>query len=176
MSDYFLGEIRLFPYNGIPNGWAACHGQLLPIMQNQALYTLLGTVYGGDGRTTFGLPDLQGRTPYGTAATTQGTKGGTESVTLALSNLPPHTHNVFVNSQNGTKAAEANNFLAANAQGATPGAAPFNVYAPLSGNPAVALNSASVTNAGSSQAHENRQPSLALSYCIALSGLYPTRG
>jgi microcystin-dependent protein len=175
MSDYFLGEIRLFPYGGIPKGWAACHGQLLPILQNQALYTLLGTVYGGDGRTTFGLPDLQGRTPYGTAATTQGTKGGTESVALTLSNLPPHTHNVFVNSQNGTKAAEAGNFLATNATGGS-GAAPFNVYAAQAGNPVVALNTKSVDSNGSNQAHENRQPSLALSYCISLSGLYPSRG
>lgn len=174
MSNYFLGEIRLFPYAEIPKNWAPCQGQLLSIQQYQALFTLLGTVYGGNGIQTFGLPDLQGRTPFGTSPTAQGLKAGSETVTLTLSNLPPHTHNVHVNSGKGTEFGPPGNFLATDANG--PAGAAFNVYANQAGNPGATLNDATITVTGSTQPHENRQPSLAMSYCISLSGIFPTRG
>ena len=169
--DYFLGEIRLFSFGRNPANWLPCNGQLLPIQQYTALFSLLGTTFGGNGTFNFGLPDLRGRTPFGSGSTLpQGAQAGTESVTLNLSQIPPHTHVVSAISNDGTKTTEAGNLLAKNA--AHGGSTPFNVYASGTAAP---LNNASITPTGGNQAHENRQPSLTMNYCISISGIYPSR-
>jgi microcystin-dependent protein len=166
----FLGQLMLFPFNFPPKGWALCQGQLLPINQYQALFSLLGTTYGGDGRTTFGLPDLRGRTPVsmGTGINL-GEKGGSETHTLNTNEIPGHNHTI-----NGTTAA-------VNAPG--PGG---NLLAQTSGtgtaiymqNPTTIdspLNAATIAPYGGGQPHENRSPYLVLNWCIALIGIFPSR-
>jgi microcystin-dependent protein len=163
MADPFLSEIRIFSFVYAPKDWALCDGQLLPINQNQALFSLLGTTFGGDGRVNFALPDLRARTPIHVGSGhTLGERGGEQAHTLSIAELPAHTH--VLNGSNTP--AEINTpteaFLAmAN-----------NAYAPA-GNLA-ALSPASVTNAGGSQAHLNMQPFLTLSFCIALIGIFPS--
>jgi microcystin-dependent protein len=162
MGTPFLGELKLASFNFAPKGWAQCNGQLLPINQNQALFALLGTMYGGNGQTTFALPDLRGRVPAHVAASfSQGTALGEQSHTLTLSELPAHNHSVSASSQPGNQAdpkilAEASNVYSSPASLTT-------------------LAPGTITNVGGSQAHENRQPFLVLNWCIALQGIFPSR-
>lgn len=165
MAEPFLGELRLFSFQYAPRGWAACNGQLLPISQNQALYSLLGTTYGGDGRVTFALPDLRGRVPAHVAATLAlGTRFGAEAHTLGLDELPGHTHSMQGTSSSGTASAP---------RGSTLAASPTNPYRPH--GELTSLRSDSLATVGGSQAHENRQPFLTLMFCIAMQGLFPSQ-
>jgi microcystin-dependent protein len=176
MDDPLLGELRQISFNYAPRGWAFCNGQLLPINGNQALFSLIGITYGGDGRTTFALPDLRGRVPLsmGQAPSgsnyTVGDTGGADAVTLTTAQLPAHTHPVTAAMQTaafGDPSSPQGNYLAsdANAQfGAGPASATMGGTAQGTSD-----------NAGGSQPHENRQPLLALHYVIALQGSYPTR-
>ncbi len=164
MSTPFLGEIKIMSFNFPPKGWAFCNGQLLPINQNQALFSLLGTTYGGDGRTTFALPDLRSRVPFHFGnGHTLGERAGEESHTLNLEELPAHTH-----IPNGSSAAANAASPAGNVWASTPGGG----YA---ATPDTALNPASITNTGGSQAHTNLSPYLVLNFCIALQGIFPSQ-
>lgn len=179
MAEPFLAEIRIMSFNFAPKGWSLCNGQLLPIAQNQALFSLLGTTYGGNGTTTFALPDLRGRTPTSMGdGLTLGEKAGQETVTLTQSQMPLHFHVMQAFNGPATSGAAAtpptNNSLAQGlaiqAGGAT---AAVNFY---STNPATALMAASaISSTGGSQAHENRQPYLVLSFCIAIQGIFPSQ-
>jgi microcystin-dependent protein len=163
--DPFLGEIRLMSFNFAPRGWAQCNGQLLPINQNQALFALLGTQFGGNGQTTFALPDLRDRVPVhlGGSMTSVGQRGGEVAHTLTVNELPAHTHPVAASSATtGGSAAPAGKYL-----GGTGNA----YHAPAS---PVALRAGSVANTGGSQAHTNQQPFLTLMFCIALQGIFPS--
>lgn len=170
MSEPFLGEIRLFPYNFAPRGWAFCQGQILPISQNTALFALLGTTYGGNGQTTFALPDLRGRLAVssgqapGGSFYTLGEVGGTETVTLLQNQMPAHNHLVNVNNQ-GSNTGRPN--------GSLPGQTSSNVYAPSPDGST--FNPQTISAAGGSQPHENMQPFLVMNYCIALEGIFPSR-
>lgn len=170
MSDNFIGEIKLLPYDWPPKGWALCAGQLLPITTNQALFSLLGTTYGGNGTTNFALPDLRGRAPaHPSPSTPSGTVAGVESVTLNSTNLPSHNHLVSASTTVGNNTAFDGNYIAAagNASGTV------NVYGTATN--LQALIPASVSSVGDGQPHENCQPSLVMNYCIALSGIFPSR-
>lgn len=164
----FLGELKLAAFGFAPRGWAFCNGQILPIAQNQALFALLGTTYGGNGQTTFALPDLRGRTPmHASAAINLGEKAGQEAVTLGVAQLPAHTHGL-----NGTSDL-AN---AAQPGGALPAAKPrggINRYAPAGSDTVMAPGS--VAQAGGSQPHDNMQPFLVMNWLIALQGIFPSR-
>lgn len=171
MSEPFLGEIRLFPYNFAPRTWAFCSGQLLSIAQNTALFSLLGTTYGGDGITTFALPDLRGRSALssgqgpGLQNYVLGEVSGVETVTLISTEMPMHNHQVLVSSTDST---------AKNPTGNIPGGTASPVYAaPTTGNNLMAPQTLTVS--GGSQPHENRSPFLVLNYCIALNGIFPSR-
>jgi microcystin-dependent protein len=167
MAEPFLGEIRLMSFNFAPahDGWAMCNGQLLPINQNQPLFSLLGTTYGGDGRVNFALPDLRARVPIHVGSGhTLGERGGEQAHTLSTAELPQHLH--FVNassSATGGNASPNGRFLG----GAN------NAYHAASG-PLTTLRPDAVTNVGGSQAHLNMQPFLALTFCIALIGIFPS--
>jgi microcystin-dependent protein len=164
MAEPFLSEIRIFSFEFAPKGWALCNGQLLPINQNQALFSLLGTTFGGDGRVNFALPDLRGRTPIEVGSGhTLGERGGEQAHTLSISELPTHTHVLNGTNTDGTAAIPSGNLLARSAT---------QLYA-LPTNLA-AMNAASVTNTGGSQAHLNMQPFLTLNFCIALQGIFPS--
>jgi len=165
MSTPFLGEIKIISWNFAPKGWAFCNGQFLPINQNQALFSILGTTYGGNGQTTFALPDFRGRAPIHIGGGfTEGQSGGQEFHTVTMSEMPQHLHQVQAN-----KAAANANVLQGNLLAAVSG----GIY----GNPAnlVALPPSTITNAGGSQPHENRQPSLVLNFIIALQGIFPSQ-
>ena len=175
MSEPFLGEIRVFGFNFNPRDWAKCDGQLLQISQFNALFALLGTTYGGDGRTTFGLPDLRGRAPFhqgtGPGLTNRriGERGGEEQTTLAVANLPPHNHTASLN------ASTANTNLT-NPANAALGTAREDTY--LAGSTLdTSLQAGSVTtgNTGSGTPVDNLPPYLVLNWCIALQGVFPTR-
>jgi microcystin-dependent protein len=178
--EQYLGEIRLFAGNFAPADWAFCNGQLLPISENDALFYLLGTTYGGDGQTTFGLPNLQSRAVVGVGQGpglsnnyVQGQALGQETVTLTANQLPSHTHPVTATLQAHTGAPNQDS-----PEGAFFGDGGGRSYGPNNGSAALGANS--VTNAvigvaGSSQPHENRQPSLALNYIIALTGIFPSQ-
>lgn len=165
MAEPFLSEIRLMSFVFAPRGWALCNGQLLPINQNQALFSLLGTTFGGDGRVNFALPDLRGRVPIHVGAGhTLGERGGEQAHTLSVAELPTHTHD-----------------LVASGTAAQAGVGPVgNMYAKASTQvyrtpqQAVALPSNTVTSVGGSQAHLNMQPFLTLSFSIALQGIFPS--
>lgn len=178
MSDGFLGEIRLFSFGILPDGWVRCEGQMLPVQQNAALFSLLGTQFGGNGSTTFGLPDLRSRVPFGLGTTSpdprQGTSGGTENVALNNTNAPPHIHAMVGMNTNGTAPAPTGNYLADPVSTTPSSTTVFNVYS-SSGTPDTALNAASVTMAGGGQAHSNMQPFATAYYCIATQGIYPPR-
>ncbi len=168
MADSFLGEIRLVSFNFPPRGWAFCNGQLLPINQNQALFSLLGTTYGGNGQTTFALPDLRaaqplgrGQSPGGPAIHDLGAKGGKETHTIVPQEMPAHTHAVAVVNSPGTQTTAAGNYMAAHRGG----------YGESAN--AVAAG-ATVGMAGGSQPHENMAPFLTLSFCISLQGEFPS--
>ena len=164
MAEPFLSEIRIFSFNFAPKGWALCNGQLLPINQNQALFSLLGTTYGGDGRVTFGLPNLQGNAPIHVGSGhALGEKAGEQAHTLSMSEMPAHTHVASGTADNGDTVIPAGNLLggAANLYGA---AANLTSLIPTS-----------VGNAGGSQAHSNMQPFLVLNFSIALAGIFPSQ-
>ena len=177
--DYFLGEIRLFAFGQAPKDWVVCNGQSLQISTNVALYSLLGTRYGGDGKTTFNVPDLRGRVPLQISQTIQqGAAGGSESVTLTTGQLPQHNHAVLAYSTPGNSGALASAYPAQNAAPAItpPPPAASNLY----GNPnnLISISAASVSSSGtvpSPAAHENRQPTIAMNYCIATVGIFPPR-
>jgi microcystin-dependent protein len=162
-----LSEIRLMSFGFPPKGWALCDGQLLPINQNQALFSLLGTTFGGDGRVNFGLPDLQGRVPLHVGdGHTLGERGGEQGHTLSISELPTHTHTVMATNAAGSQQVPPSAFLAADTT-ATPYQAPDSNL--------VALQPASVGNVGGSQAHLNMQPFLVINFSIALQGIFPSQ-
>ncbi len=164
MSEPFLAEIRIVGFNFAPRGWAFCDGQILPINQNQSLYSLLGTNYGGDGRTSFALPDLRGRTPVHVGDGHQlAQKGGAETVTLTAAEIAAHTHAAQATSSPGDNPSPAGDILAGGA----------DVYGDAGS--LTALRSGTVTNAGGGQAHNNMQPYLTVNFCIALQGLFPSR-
>jgi microcystin-dependent protein len=164
MAEPFLSEIRIMSFNFAPQGWALCNGQLLPINQNQALFSLLGTTYGGDGRVNFALPNLQGRTPIHMGnGHLLGEAGGEQAHTLSISEIPTHTHLANASTANGSTNFANGNILAAAG----------NLYAAPSS--LTTLNPTSITNVGGSQAHLNMQPFLTLSFCIALQGIFPSR-
>ena len=171
MTDPFLGEIRLFPYTFAPRGWALCHGQVLSISQNTALFALIGTIYGGDGRTTFALPDLRGRVPVssgqgpGLSAYEVGQVGGEESVDLTEAEIPAHSHRVAVNAASSASKNPNNRFL-----GRVPDTTAYAAAAT-----GKTLNPGAISQSGGGQPHENRPPHLALNYCIALEGIFPAR-
>ena len=187
MSDQFVGEIRLFPFNFAPVGWAMCRGQLLPIQQNTALFSLLGTMYGGNGTTNFALPDLQGRVSIsfgqapGLTLRNQGEVGGEETVALTASTMPAHGHvlaaggtirgkNAAGDSQSpvGRVPAAESSGLTATYSNAVPDAS-------MKAGGVVFGGQATAASVGSGAAHENRQPHLALNFCIALVGVFPSR-
>lgn len=165
MAEPFLGEIRLCSFPYAPKGWAFCNGQLLSINQNQALFSLLGTMYGGDGRTTFGLPDFRGRRPISSSNMyPQGARGGTETHTLTGVEIPPHTHAVHVSSAAGGNPTLQNGYLAAS-----------TVDAPYSNGTAVGATSGMVQPNSGSQPHNNLPPYLVVNFVIALQGIFPSR-
>lgn len=163
MAEPFLSEIRIMSFGFAPKGWALCNGQLLPINQNQALFSLLGTTFGGDGRVNFALPDLRARAPIHTGSShTLGEKGGEQAHTLSIAELPTHDHVLQASNGNAATNSPTGNVLG----NAT---AVYHAATNL-----VALNPGSVTNTGGSQAHNNMQPYLTLSFCIALQGIFPS--
>jgi len=176
MSDSFLGEIKMVGFNIAPSGWAFCDGKLIPIVQNTALYSLLGNVYGGDGVNNFALPDLQGRVPLhfgagpGLSARAQGQTGGSANATLGVSQLPVHNHTPM--GVSGFDAASPENHTWGTLEG---GREPAPGY--YSGDPNVTMNSAALDPAGSGSPnpHNNLQPYLAVNFVIATAGIYPTR-
>jgi microcystin-dependent protein len=166
MAEPFLSEIRLMSFGFAPKGWALCDGQLLPINQNQALFSLLGTTYGGDGRVNFALPDLRSRAPiHMGSGHTLGERGGEQAHTLSISEIPTHTHVLNGTNNDGSQAIPVGNLLARSAT---------QLYAKPGGNLA-AMNAASIGNVGGSQAHLNMQPFLTLNFSIALQGIFPSQ-
>ena len=170
MAEPFLGEVRMFGFNYSPREWAFCNGNTIALGQNPALYSLLGTAFGGNGTTTFQLPDIRGRTPVHRDAATQpmGEAGGVESVLLTVTEMPSHTHTLQAFSAEGnrhTAGGEADRVFASSNTG--------NVY--VSTTPLAKMNSATCSYVGQSQGHYNMQPSLAINFCIALQGVYPSR-
>jgi len=169
MSEPFLAEVRIVGFNFAPRGWAFCDGQILPINQNQSLYSLLGTTYGGDGRTSFALPDLRGRTPIHVGRSNggddhrEGQKSGEETHTLAVNEMPQHAH-VGMASNNNADTPVATGHVLGRA---------LNLYAAPGST--TNLRSGTLANVGGGQAHNNMQPYLALNFCIALQGLFPSR-
>ena len=170
MSEPFIAEVRIFAGNFAPRGWAFCNGQLLPIAQNTALFSLIGTTYGGDGRTTTALPNLQGRAPMhagrgpGLTERRLGQKGGVETVTLSEAQMAAHSHQLSGSSEDDDSTLPQNN---------APGVLSF-VYAPGTSS-LVPMSTSSLVSQGGSQAHNNLQPFLVLNFIIALVGLYPSR-
>lgn len=174
MADPFVAEIRLFPFNFAPRGWAWCDGQLLPISQNTALFSLLGTTYGGNGTSTFALPDLRGRVPVnpgqgpGLSLRDLGEQGGSSTVTLLPSEMPAHTHPLTASAA-AAYARSPSGEVFANQSGGV------NSYASLDGAPPALLASAVTAPVGGGQPHNNMAPYLTVYFCIALQGIYPPR-
>ena len=163
MAEPFLSEIRITSFGFAPKGWALCNGQLLPINQNQALFSLLGTTFGGNGQTNFALPDNRGRTPIHVGnGHTLGERGGEQAHTVTTAELPTHTHALTASSLDANTNLPASDLFASAAN-------PYNAAGSLT-----TLNPATVTNTGGSQAHLNMQPFLTLSFCIALQGIFPS--
>jgi microcystin-dependent protein len=166
MAEPFLGEIRVFSFGFPPKGWAGCSGQLMPINQNQALFSLLGTTYGGDGRVNFALPNLQARVAMHLGnGHIQGERGGEQNHTLAISELPTHIHTVNASANTASKNTPAGTYHAIS---------PGDVYTTPGGN-TTSLAPATLANTGGSQPHPNMQPFLTLNFCIALQGIFPSQ-
>jgi len=172
VSQPFLSEIKIMSFGFAPKGWAQCNGQFLPINQNQALFSLLGTVYGGNGQTTFALPDLRGCVPlHEGSGHTLGEKAGAQAVTLSINQLPTHVHDFSANtcvqsaSANATAGVPTSNFWA------NSGRAAYSTGGVSLG----AMSPQAVSTVGGSQAHQNMQPFLALNFCIALQGIFPSQ-
>ena len=164
MAEPFLSEIRMFSFGFAPKGWALCNGQLLPINQNQALFSLLGTTFGGDGRVNFALPDLRARAPIHVGSGhTLGERGGEEAHTLSITELPEHTHAANATSSNASAAAPSSSVGYARS-----GTQMYGESTNL-----VSMAPEAVSNVGGSQAHLNMQPFLTVSFCIALQGIFP---
>jgi microcystin-dependent protein len=174
MADPFVAEIRIFPFNFAPKGWAFCNGQLLPISQNTALFSLVGTMYGGDGKSTFGLPNFQGRAPMfwgqgpGLSDYSEGEMSGSTTVTLLQGEMPTHNHNLMVDTIDpGDSNVPTNNALARSS-----GASIYNT----TGGTQYQLAPQTLAPYGNSQPHNNMQPYLGLNFCIAMQGVFPPRG
>lgn len=173
MADPFVAEIRVFPFTFAPKGWAFCNGQVLPISQNTALFSLLGTTYGGDGKSTFALPNLQGSAPMhpgqgqGLSPRDLGEAGGTQTVTLLESEIPSHAHTMRASGDDADQFAPTPNTSLATSTGAT-------AYQPTPGS-LTQLAPQALMLAGSGLPHNNMQPYLTLSFCIALQGVFPPR-
>lgn len=171
MSEPFVGEIRMFAGNFAPRGWAFCEGQLLAVSQNDALFSLFGTIYGGDGRTTFGLPDMRGRLPIhagtgpGLSPRRLGAKSGAENVTLTVNQLPSHTHPLQASTTLGEAVSPQGNVLAAGDG--------INHY--TASDPFTQMSSQMVTHTGGSRSHTNLMPFLCVNFIVALFGIYPSR-
>ena len=170
MSEPFVGEIRMFAGNFAPRGWAFCDGQLLAVSQNDALFSLLGTIYGGDGRTTFGLPDLRGRIPIhagsgpGLSPRRLGAKAGTEQETLTVNQLPSHSHTMQASGDGADQRSASGNLFARTA---------FNSYS--QGTPSSPMASNMISSVGGSRSHTNLQPYVCIHFIVALFGIYPSR-
>lgn len=171
MADPFVAEIRIFPFNFAPTGWAFCNGQIMPISQNTALFSLLGTTYGGDGKSTFALPDLQGRAPMhpgqgaGFSLRDLGEVGGSETVTLQTSEIPAHAHSLSSTNEDGNNTSPGGRYYGrGNA-----------LYRNPSGQTLVPMAPQMVAPTGGDAPHNNMQPYLTLSFCIALQGVFPPR-
>jgi microcystin-dependent protein len=170
--DPFVAEIRIFPFNFAPKGWAFCDGQILPISQNTALFSLLGTTYGGDGKSNFALPNMQGSTPMhpgqgpGLSLHDLGESGGSDTVSLLPSEMPAHSHGWTASNQFGTDQSPVAEMFAAGVGGISMYAAPASI---------TQLASNALTPAGGDQPHNNMMPYLTLTFCIALQGVYPPR-
>jgi microcystin-dependent protein len=192
MAEPFLAEIRMFGINFPPRGWAQCDGQLLPISQNTALFSLLGTTYGGDGHTTFGLPDLRGRTPVheghgpGLSGHSLGAKFGTESVALTVAQMPPHGHpagdsnkvTVSASSAPASESSPVGNSLAAAVSDPRHKGLGYSAAAadtPMATD-SLEVAGATAVSSGGGQGHTNMPPYLAIQFCMAIEGLFPTRG
>ena len=173
MSNPFLAEIRIFPFNFPPKGWAFCDGQVLPLSQNTALFSLLGTIYGGDGKSNFALPNLQGNVPMhpgqgpGLSLHDLGETGGSDTVTLLQSEMPVHSHGNFQASAGSDQTTPVNNAWASGQKGFG------SFYAPPGNN--VNMSPAATSVAGGNLPHNNLQPYLTLNFCIALQGVFPPR-
>ena len=165
MAEPFLSEIRIMSFGFPPKGWALCDGQLLPINQNQALFSLLGTTYGGDGRVNFALPDLRGRAPVHVGSHTQGERGGAEQHTLIAAEMPTHAHDLMASSTDGDSAVAQGHVLARRRD---------QPYLPPPAS-LQAMRTGTVANVGGGQAHTNLQPYLVLNFCVALQGIFPSR-
>jgi len=175
MSDQFVAEIRIFPFNFPPTGWAFCDGQLMPISQNTALFSLLGTTYGGDGKSTFALPDMQGNAPMqpgqgqGLSLRDLGEMSGVEAITLLQSEIPVHTHSIRANGFTGDKTVPGPTMSLAESSGG-------NIYVQASPAPPLVLAAPqALPPAGGGLPHNNMQPYLTLNFCIALQGIFPQR-
>lgn len=169
MAEPFVGEIRNFAFAIVPTGWAQCQGQLMQVQTNQALFSLLGNRYGGNGTSNFALPDLRGRVPiHFSNAILQGAIGGSENTAVTVANLPLHTHNLLAVSTPATSKPPANDYLASGSTSV------HQFYAPATGT-TVVLDPSVVVSAGSSQPYSNMQPFLVTNFCIALTGIYPPR-
>lgn len=173
MSEPFIAEIRIFAGNFAPRGWAFCDGQLLPVSQNTALFSLIGTTYGGDGRSTTALPNLQGRAPMhpgrgpGLTSRRLGQRGGTEIVALSEAQMPNHTHNFGVTQENGDQGTLTNQAVLGRSRGG-------QLYQTNQSN-LTAMATTALQSTGGSQSHNNMQPFLTINFIIALVGLYPSR-
>jgi microcystin-dependent protein len=174
VSSPFVAEIRIFPFNFAPKGWAFCNGQLLPISQNTALFSLLGTNYGGDGKSTFALPNLQGSAPMhpeqgpGLSIHFLGESDGSDTVTLLETEIPSHNHNLQATAQNALQSLPGTGNLLAHSNGAF-------AYQENTSSNLVSMNPTAIAPNGGDQAHNNLQPYLTLNFCIALQGIFPAR-
>jgi microcystin-dependent protein len=173
MAQPYVGEIRMFAGNFNPAGWEFCNGQLLPISENETLFQLIGTTYGGDGESTFALPNFQSRIPlhFGTSSASGvqyplAQMAGVESVTLTVQQIPSHTHPMLASTEAGGQTNPAGNVLGA--------LSPVSIYVPNATPPNLPMNAASVTPVGGSQPHENMQPFLCINYIISLFGIFPS--
>ena len=179
MSEPFIAQLNLFPFNFPPKGWAFCDGQILPISQNTALFSLLGTTYGGDGRSNFALPDLQGQVPIhmgqgpGLSLYDLGESGGETAVTLLESEMPAHNHALSAELVSATTNSANNTLLAEGVGGSLRGRFKVNTYAPA--GTSTTLAPSQLGPAGLSEPHNNLQPYLTLNWCIALQGIFPAR-